>query len=175
MLVLVCFLLVGAPTSMTAKAAADPTFTVQPVGGEVIYGEELTVSWSLNFTPTKQVVGWKKQNEEMVHTLHSLDASATSAKLSGLSSGLQYVVFAYYNEGGVEKKVASDLFRVTNVAPYTAESVFRVGATVAVDTERLADASDAWGEAYLNKEITCQWYKDGQPIDGETKEEYVTY
>ena len=33
MLVLICFLLVGAPTSMTAKAAADPAFTKQPVGG----------------------------------------------------------------------------------------------------------------------------------------------
>ena len=56
MLVLICFLLVGAPTSMTAKAAADPAFTKQPVGGEVLLGEKLTVSWKLNFTPTQQRV-----------------------------------------------------------------------------------------------------------------------
>ena len=97
-----------------------------------------------------------------------MDPAATSANVT--PGGDVYEIRAYVNDSNY---YSSKRFTVTMKDPYTADSVFAVGNKVTVDTERIAESSDAAMDAYFNGEITYQWYRDGSAISGATGESYT--
>ena len=156
-----------------AMGTEKPAFTKQPVSGEVVFGEKLTVNWELNFTPTSQRVCWMSRDSQTLRAYKTLTASDTSAQIAVYPSAYQYVIQAFYDDNGTTRYVCSEPFRMTERAPYTANSTFCVGGKMTVDTERLAEADEIWMEAFLNAEITYQWYRNGSAISGATGESYT--
>lgn len=73
-------------------------FTKQPVGGEVAYGQKLTVTWTINFNPAMLVVV-HYHGEDM--TFQDLATSATSAELAPLPEGDYYTIRALIDTDGL--------------------------------------------------------------------------
>jgi len=154
-------------TTIYAHWKVDPVFTKQPVGGKVFNGEKLTVNWELNFTPVKQAL-----RKTVVHPVDGpvniyskLDPSATSCQVSP-SSNTTYTILAYYDSN---QYIASNSFTVTawntgTPVLFTSDSQARVGYSLTVDIEAMAETDDELMEAYLNDAVTYQWYQDGIAI-----------
>ena len=73
-------------------------FTKQPAGGEVAYGQKLTVTWTINFNPAMLVVV-HYHGEDM--TFQDLATSATSAELAPLPEGDYYTIRALIDTDGL--------------------------------------------------------------------------
>ena len=83
-------------------------FTKQPMGGEVAYGQKLTVTWTINFNPAMLVVV-HYHGEDM--TFQDLATSATSAELAPLPEGDYYTIRALIDTDGLY--IESDKIYVT--------------------------------------------------------------
>ena len=154
---------------MEFTPVSNPAFTQQPQSGNSILNDGLNVNWELNFTPTQlKLVRINSGSGRPFYAYTDLDPAATSANVT--PGGDVYEIRAYINDSNY---YSSQRFTVTRKAPYTATSTFTVGGKVTVDTERIAQYSDFWMEAYLNGEITYQWYRGDSAISGATGASYT--
>ena len=155
-------------------------FTQLPAGGEVYPGEELTVTWATDFTPTKieihTVVSASSYN-----LVKTLDGTATSTSLP--ANKFPYIVVAYYGTGANEFKVTSpftitekELVEITavevNIAAPVAGNKPSYTASVPADAGYTVKARYDGG--YTRG---VMWETNGEWMHGETKfiegQEYV--
>ena len=170
LLLAVVMVLCMLPTVTATAAVTDPAFTTQPVGGDTILKEKLTVSWQTNFTPTKlQLVKVRVHPVDgEVPTYETLSTSATSVEIA---PGFDYyMIRAYYSD---TQRIVSEPFYVTSKAPYTEVSRFVVGGKAEVDGERIAESDDSWMTDYFDDAVTYQWYRNGVAISGATGQSYT--
>ena len=163
-------------TAMTANAASSPAFTTQPVGGEPLPGESITVTWATNFTPLKLILRKTLIHpiDGLVNSNTTLSSTATSYQLSAVSSGY-YTLLAYYSS---TQYIASNQIYVPKYSAgtpviFTAGSTFEVGMTATVDIEAMAEKDDKLLEAYFNDEVRYQWRANGSVIASATTASYT--
>lgn len=160
--------------SQKAYAADEAyAFVTQPEGGAVASGENLTVSWETNFTPTKQVLCKIIEHpiDGLIPSYTTLRNAATSYELGAVADGY-YIIRAYYSDSEyiVSNQIYVKTYTVESTNLFKADSKFYPGGTVAVDLEKVAELNDEWMEAYFNDNIKCEWYREGstKPFGGKS-------
>ena len=157
-------------TTATVTVKQNPAFTKQPVGGSVVSGEKLTVTWETNFTPVKQAIMVPAiVNKRPGFRLVAIDKSFTEYKLAASTIG-PYKIVVYYSD---TEYITSDAFYVTAKTAgtpviFTDDTKAELNYSASVDIEAMAEADENLMEAYFNDKVSYQWYCDGKAIPGAT-------